>query len=389
MRRALLLLAAGAVVVACGARTSPGDLLDEPTGGGDRGAGGSSSGGAVPRDAGAHPDANGSPEASPEASPDTGTTSPQSCPGIPAAGTGTPGAPEVLAQLAEPAAIAVDANNLYVASYHPGPVSVVPLDASPAQTLDAIGSYNVAMNESAVFTVSISGVVASCAKTGCNGAYTTLATDSSGPWGVAADEANVYFTSLAGVWSVPVGGGPTTALFQQSDRYGDVDAATWIVLRDGYVYFVVPDDFASGNYSAEISRVPVGGGKAQIVTAWVATQLTDVATMAADCTTVYYGRTDGTLYSVPLDGGTPVQLATGQMTSLQIAVDEANLYFTSTTAAQHPGEQPSGSLRTMPIGGGPVQTLATFQGTAGGVAVDATYVYWANATDGSVSRMTK
>ncbi|HEY8091527.1 MAG TPA: hypothetical protein VIF09_26865, partial [Polyangiaceae bacterium] len=155
MRRILLVTSVVAVLAACGARTPPGDLLGgspPADAGASSSSGGSSSGGSLFGDASRPPTV------------DSGTTPPKSCTGIPPAGHGGGGTPEVLAQLAAPAAIAVDANALYVASYHAGPVSRVALDGSGASTLDAVGSYNVAINSTSVFTPGITGVVASCNK---------------------------------------------------------------------------------------------------------------------------------------------------------------------------------------------------------------------------------
>ena len=91
-------------------------------------------------------------------------------------------APVVLAKLAAPSGIAVDADERLRRVLRDRPVFEVPLDGGPVVTLDDIGQNTVAINTTSVYTVAggggnvPQGIVVGCAKTGCNGQYTTLAT---------------------------------------------------------------------------------------------------------------------------------------------------------------------------------------------------------------------
>ena len=82
--------------------------------------------------------------------------------------------------------------------------------------------------------------------------------------------------------------------------------------------------------------------------------------------------------SIPLAGGTPTTLATGQQTSA-VAVDAANAYWVTYAT-------PGGVVMKVSLSGGTPVPLATQQNRAAPIAVDGTSVYWssANATVGEV-----
>jgi hypothetical protein len=110
---------------------------------------------------------------------------------------------------------------------------------------------------------------------------------------------------------------------------------------------------------------------------------------------VYWTNTaEGGVYKVGSNGGTPSQLASGP--ALGIAVDDANVYWTSPNGAcSSAGPTCSGGkVMRLPIGGGTPTTLASNEYEPKVIAVDATSVYWANASgpggtgDGAVRKLT-
>ncbi len=74
----------------------------------------------------------------------------------------------------------------------------------------------------------------------------------------------------------------------------------------------------------------------------------------------------------------PVELATdmGCGGGVRLAIGGANLYWT---------EKATGKVRAMPIGGGAITEVATGQRTPTEIAVDASAVYWANQGDGTAA----
>jgi hypothetical protein len=258
-------------------------------------------------------------------------------------------------------------------------VYAVPLSGGAPVVLDGINSENVAVNSTTVFSVSYVGenappdaafppnLVAGCAKTGCCGSPTTIAADLTGAWGVAADDENVYFTTPAGVFEAPVGGGPTTAL-------SAAGAANEIVVSGGRLFYVGSTD--SNPQPASLLTIPTTGGTPTVLVSPPANG-TLLSVLAVDCTNVYFefyfgapALTMSTLGQVPVGGGPVTVLATGQTLGGlgALAVDAANVYFL---------DGQNGAVRSVPIGGGPVLTLATTSPSLPvGIAVDADNVYW-------------
>jgi hypothetical protein len=291
--------------------------------------------------------------------------------------------PQLLAKLPAPSGIAVDATNAYVASYEIGPVYKVPLDGSLPTVLDSLSATTIAIDATRVYTVSPSGgnapqgLVVACAKSGCDGNYTTLASGQNGVWGIAVDDSNVYWTSQmsnspGGLMKAPLDGGSAVPLVAAT-------SANAIAVAGGFVFFAG----SLGQAQWNLFRVPVGGGTPvalQVEGSAADSGAGTVSTVAADDRNAYYETNDGVVGQVPVDGGAPLTLFTSAHQGppgLQIAVDAQRVYFIDGQA-----------IRSVPIGGGPSTTIADNQSAPDGVAVDGNYVYWTNG-DGTVMRALK
>ncbi len=285
------------------------------------------------------------------------------------------GIPIQLAEVESPASIVVDNANVYVASYETGPVYEIPLDGGAPITLDAISASTIAINSTQVFTVSPSGEdVVSCAKTGCNGVPTQLASGQQSAWGVAADESNVYWTNQSeladggsAVMKAPLDGGAPVSLVPTTP-----DGANAIAVNGDKVFYV-----ASGK---TLDVVAASGGAPRVVA--TAASQSAIDWFAVDSNNAYY-TTNYALFQVPLavDGGAPVTLATFTDGECPVAIDEAYVYWAD-----------GSNIRKTSIGGGTVTTLV--QGQNGGpfvsgIAVDSTFVYWSDLSNGTVMKIAK
>ena len=245
---------------------------------------------------------------------------------------GPTGTPVVLATVAGPSMLAIDCANLYVAPYEIGVVTAVSLADGTTTALNPVAATTVAIDATHVYSVSPGGgdepqgLVVACPKTGCNPSYTTIATGQTNVWGIATDGESVLWTNQGApgaVMKAPVTGGPATTLVAE----GSADDIAIVGNRVIYTGFVT-------------------GGS-------------------------------GLLMSVPLAGGAPTVLFTPTNgNSVEgLAVDAANVYFTTT----------DGLVAQMPLAGGPLVTLATGQGNGiMGITVDAQDVYWAAWETGSI-----
>src|SRR5205814_7527236 len=104
----------------------------------------------------------------------------------------------------------------------------------------------------------------------------------------------------------------------------------------------------------------------------------------------------GAVVKMPLAGGTPTTLASRQGHPLAIAVDPTNVYWVN-GGTREPGtfnRHADGSTMKVPLAGGVPVTLASGQRGHDAVAIDATSVYWANyctrdnTRDGAVMKVT-
>jgi hypothetical protein len=78
----------------------------------------------------------------------------------------------------------------------------------------------------------------------------------------------------------------------------------------------------------------------------------------------------GGVFTMPVTGGTPLQLTASS--AHRLAIDATNLYWTS----GQPGDGGSGQVSQMPRGGGNILTLSSGELGREGIAIDTTSVYW-------------
>lgn len=81
---------------------------------------------------------------------------------------------------------------------------------------------------------------------------------------------------------------------------------------------------------------------------------------------------------MPVSGGVLVTIASDQASAAGIAVDDANVYWTTSASGKN------GTVMKMPkdasLDGGSATTIASYQGQPWAIAVDANAVYWTDLT---------
>ncbi len=116
-----------------------------------------------------------------------------------------------------------------------------------------------------------------------------------------------------------------------------------------------------------VSTVPITGGSPVVL----ASGQNYARGIAVDGTNIYWANhamrpSVGTIMSMPLSGGSPVVLASDPNAPNDVAVDAANVYWTDD----------GGAVQSVPLTGGNPTTLATSPSQAYAIAVDSTSVYW-------------
>jgi hypothetical protein len=140
--------------------------------------------------------------------------------------------------------------------------------------------------------------------------------------------------------------------------------------------------FAEAN-PGRISKVPLAGG----APVPLATGVSFPQGLVVDASNIYWVEGGGAppdydtrLMMMPLAGGTPTPLwDDGALATAALAVDAHNIYWTTSSSSTVNGSTVcTGKVLSMPIGGGAPTTLATGQDCPGPIAVDRSAVYWIN-----------
>jgi len=136
---------------------------------------------------------------------------------------------------------------------------------------------------------------------------------------------------------------------------GNLDQPQNIVVDHAYVYFPASDS---------VYKVPIDGGTPVVIASGQGTP----ESVAVDGTGVYWvdTGTTGTIMAAPLDGGAPFALASGQSNPSGTVVTGGNVYWVTESGG-------TDAIMTVPTAGGTPTPFANVQAT--NIAVDANNVY--------------
>jgi hypothetical protein len=297
---------------------------------------------------------------------------------------------ELASGFVNPVRIVVDASHVYFTSQGTGgatdgSVSRVPIGGGGVVTLapsQAAPGSIVASNTALFWVNSGDGTIRSISKSG--GSLGTVASGLGNPWGIALSPAfdKVFFTvegaeqppSGTVSW-VPAAGGGVVQLASGQDH-------PRAIATDGtYVFWAATgplDNSSTGRVmrAAMDGSGPVALASAQPHPVWL---MIDGAWLYwANFGTDLNAPADGGVWRVPIAGGAPQQLASGQSATTSLASRQGLVYFANAN---------DGSIRSVPAAGGAVKTVVSGQNRPVGITLDSTALYWVNRVGGTVMKV--
>ncbi len=313
----------------------------------------------------------------------------------------------------------------------PGPDGALPL----LPTVLASGQdrpTGIATDGTSVYWATLGGDVMKVDKSG--GTPATIASGQIAAREIAVDSTNVYWTGYGtGTWAVmkvPLSGGPPTMVASALSPTGlAVDATTiywsdWGVgsETDGEIMKVpiaggeittlasgvrAPEGIAvdatnvywpSGDFYSPIMKVAISGGAAAPVTPSqdvplsVAVFESNIFWTSKGTTLDYHQLDKGYVMKAPLVGGTPIELATGQLRPRSIVTDGSYAYWTNQgdrDMESWDSVPNSGSVMRAAADGSELSSVAAGQNGPHSIAIDETHIYWTNEDDGTVLSLAK
>jgi hypothetical protein len=285
----------------------------------------------------------------------------------------TPPAPEVLATVVDPGAVAIDSTSLYVSKVVGGPVVKVPLQGGTVSLLNirTADDSRVAVDQKNLYWSDGTSILA-CDKSNCDASTVALAPGSARDI-VAAGGAVYWWTST----------GSSGARIMKSDQTGATPAAPVQIATASWPMGLTVDAqnvyWIDGGYPGvpAIMRAPIDGGSSTMV---VETDPPSALAIVSDSTAVYFTTGDGRLIEVPKSGGTSRVLLSniGDFVQTGLTSDGTNLYVAG-----------SNGVVSMPAHGGPVVTLVANLDWPSGIAVDDSSVYVADQSAGVILKAPK
>lgn len=238
----------------------------------------------------------------------------------------------------------------------------------------------IALDKDAVYWATSGGAIGSIPKKGGDAASLVDGKPGLvGPASLALGQKNVYFASAGsmGVQAVPKEGGAPVSVFG-----GGVTSTGGSFAFDGggFLYAM--------NGQGELLGIATDGTSSAVI----ADQQTGTTRIAADSSFVYWvnptppgfdptsEQAQGKVLRAKPDGSDLLEVAVNQKDPFQIAGDEKNIYWTST----------SGSVSMAPVEGN-TDPFVMSSGPAGEIylALDKTTLYWARAEGGTITALPK